>query len=324
MNQAINRRTLLQIAGAFSLSASGFAHAQSNVGKILVGFPPGGTLDVLGRMLTQQFVKANGTWILENKPGASAQLAPVAVKQAPADGFSLLLTPASVLTLTSQLFKKPLVDPLRDFIPVSTVVEHPFAFAVPGNSPYKTMAEFIAAAKAGGQPISVANPSAGTSPHFLAMVLAKETGINMTHIAYRGAAPGLNDVMGGQVASTMNALPVMIELHKSSRIRILAHTGSKRSASLPDVPTFNELKINGLDYNEKFGVMVNSATPQAVLTRLEAMVQQAVSSTEFKDASAKLELAAVSSTSAAFKQWMEADYRRWSVIAKESGFTLEA
>src|SRR5262249_28911860 len=152
--------------------------------------------------------------IVENKPGASAQLGPAAVKQAPPDGLNMLLTPTSVLSLTTQLFRKPLLDPLRDLIAVGSVWEHPFGFAVNGNSPHKTMAEFIAWAKTQSKEPNYAHPGAGTSPHFLGMVLAKEAGIKLAHVPYRGTAPGLQDLMGGQVDSTMNALPAMIEYHK--------------------------------------------------------------------------------------------------------------
>ena len=324
MPHLLNRRHLLQLAGAASLASSGLVHAQAAAARILVGFPPGGTLDVLARLLAPQFAKSGGTWIVENKPGASAQLAAVAVKQAPPDGLSLLLTPTSVLSLTAQLFRKPLVDPLRDFAAVGTVVEHPFAFAVSGNSPIKTMAEFITWAKANPQSVSVANPSAGTSPHFLAMVLAKEAGITMQHVAYRGTAPGLTDLIGGQVTCTLNAQPSMIEFHKAGRIRILATTGAKRSASLPDVPTFSELKFSGLDYAESFGLFVHAATPATTIGRLETLVQQAVASPEMAEAARKLELQPIHSTATTYRQLLDADHRRWAGIAKESGFTLDS
>ncbi len=325
MTHMLNRRQLLQWAGATSITACGFAQAQPGVtGRILVGFPPGGTLDVLARLLAPQVAKSGGTWIVENRPGASAQLAPLAVKQAPPDGLSLLLTPTSVLSLTSQLFRKPLVDPLRDFAAVGPVVEHPFAFAVPGTSPIKSMAEFIAWAKANPQSVNVANPSAGTSPHFLAMVLAKEAGIAMQHVAYRGTAPGLTDLIGGQVSCTLNAQPSMIDFHRTGRIRILATTGAKRSPSLPDVPTFTELKFKGLEYSESFGVFVHASTPAGTVARLESLIQQAVASPEMTEAAKKLELQTLSSTAASYRQLLENDHRRWAAIAKESGFTLDA
>lgn len=324
MNHIFNRRQLLKVAGAASLFSTGIASAQGQVARILVGFPPGGTLDVLARLLAPQLAKGGTTTIVENKPGASAQIAPAAIKQAPADGLTLLLTPTSVLSLTTQLFRKPLLDPMQDLKPVGSVCEHPFAFAVTGNSPIKTMADFITWAKSGAKEVNYAHPGAGTSPHFLGMVLAKEAGIKLTHVPYRGTAPGLQDLMGGQVDSTMNALPAMIDLHKSGRIRILATTGSKRIASLPDVPTFTELKMQELEYSESFGVFVHSATPPAVVSRLETQLQQAVASPELAEAAKKMELQLRSSTSAAYKQLFDADHRRWANLAKESGFTLDA
>lgn len=325
MNHAQQRRRLLQLAGAAALLPSCLVRAQgSAVTRIYVGFPPGGTLDVLGRLLASQMGKDGSTVIVENKPGASAQLAPAAIKQMPADGSNLLLTPTSVLSLTTQLYRKPLFDPLHDLAPVGSVCEHPFGFAVTGNSPIKSVAQFVAWAKAQTREANFAHPGAGTSPHFLGLVLAKEAGIRLTHVPYRGTAPGLQDLMGGQVDSTMNALPAMIDLHKSGKLRILATTGSKRLASLPDVPTFLELKMPGLEYLESFGVFVHAATLPAALARVETQVQQAVASAEMAESAKKLELQLRGSTATAYKKVFEADYQRWSGIAKESGFTLDA
>ncbi|QFZ85124.1 ABC transporter substrate-binding protein [Variovorax paradoxus] len=324
MTHSFNRRQLLQLSSAIALSAAGLVHAQGTAGRIVVGFPPGGTLDVLARLLAPHFSKGGMTVVVENKPGASAQLGPVAVKQAPPDGSSMLLTPTSVLTLTTQLFRKPLVDPLHDLAPVGSVCEHPFAFAVSGSSPIKSMDEFIAWVKARGREANFAHPGAGTSPHFLGMILAKEAGIKLTHVPYRGTAPGLQDLIGGQVDSTMNALPAMIEYHKGGRLRILATTGSQRLASLPDVPTFSELKISGLEYAESFGIFVSAATPGSVVARLETALQQAVASPEMAEAAKRMEMQLRGSSAAAYKQLFEADYKRWSGIAKESGFTLDA
>ena len=324
MSHTFDRRSLLKIASAASLTASGIASAQGQVARILVGFPPGGTLDVLARLLAPQLAKGGITTIVENKPGASAQLAPAALKQSAADGMTMVLTPTSVLSLTTQLFRKPLFDPMQDLTPIGSVCEHPFALAVTGNSPIKNVAEFVSWAKGLGRDVNYAHPGAGTSPHFLGMVLAKTAGIKLTHVPYRGTAPGLQDLMGAQIDSTLNALPAMIDLHKGGRLRILATTGSKRVASLPDVPTFTELKMPELEYLESFGIFVNSATPAATVSRLEAQLLQAVASPELTEAAKKLELQLRSSTSAAYKQHFDADFRRWSSLAKESGFTLDA
>lgn len=324
MKIRLNRRQLFELVGAASVLSTGFAQAQSSVGRIIVGFPPGGTLDVLARMLAPQFAHGGITTVVENKPGASAQLAAAAVKLAPPDGLSLLLTPTSVLSLTAQLFRKPLVNPLLDLRPVGAVCEHPFAFAVKGDSPIKTMSEFIAWSRSNPKEASLAHPGAGTSPHFLGMVLAKEVGIKLAYVPYRGTAPGLQDLMGGQVDSTMNALPAMIEFHRSGRIRILATTGATRLASVPNVPTFTELKMPVLEYTESFGVFVHAATPDPLVERHEATLQRAVSSAEFAATAKKMELQPRGSTAAAYQRLLEADYRRWSRIAKESGFTLDA
>lgn len=324
MTSNLSRRSFTHLAAMACLTATGVVQAQGQVLRINVGFPPGGTLDVLARLLAPHFSQAGVTAIVENKPGASAQLAAVAVRQAPPEGMNLLLTPTSVMTLTSQLFRKPLIDPLRDLLPIGSVCEHPFAFAVTGNNPIKTMAEFITWAKAHPNEASYATPGAGTSPHFLGIVLAKAIGAPLAHVPYRGTAPALQDLMGGQIASTMNALPAMVDLHKAGRIRILATTGAKRPTALPDVKTFTELGIPGLEYAESFGVFAHAGTPPAIAGRLESMLQKAVASNEFAESARKLELELRGTTAAGYRQLVEADYKRWSGIAKESGFQLDA
>lgn len=325
MKTCIDRRTLLRLVGATILSPSGLALAQGTAtARILVGYPAGGTADGLARVLAPLMAKGGVPTIVENKPGAAGQLAADAVRQAAPDGLSLLLTPSNALSLVPHLYRKPMYDSLRDFLPVGSVCDHSFALAVPGSSPVKTVAEFIAWGKAHPDEVTFASPGAGSSPHFLGVMFGRETGVAMNHVPYKGVAPGLQDLIGGQVASTFNPLPTMLEYHRAGRIRILAVTNPKRLSTLPDVPTFAELKIPGLTYTEWYGVFVAARTPDPLVRRLEAALQQSVTSGDMAQAARRLEVEPRAANATALKQMLEEDSRRWAGIVKATGIQLDS
>lgn len=249
LNNTLTRRQVLGAASALGLASSSLAaFAQSaNAARILVGFPAGGTADSLARMLAPLVALPGQTMIVENKPGASGQLAVDAVRQAAPDGNALLLTPSSILSLVPHLYKKPMYDSLSDFAAIGCVCDHSFGFAVPGSSPIKTFAEFVEWSKGNAKDATFATPGPGTAPHFLGTILGREIGKPLVHIPYKGVAPGLQDLIGSQVASTFNPLPTLLEYHKAGRIRILAVTNPTRVASLPAVPTFTELKLPAVE-----------------------------------------------------------------------------
>lgn len=325
MSFQLTRRQMLQWAGAVWLATSGLAHAQGNPARLYVGYPPGGLADSLARVLTSLLARTSGlTMIVENKPGASGQLAVKALRQAEPDGQTLLLTTGSVLTLTPHLYRKPAYDSLNDVTPICTVCDQSFALAVAGGSPIKSVAEFIAWGKAHPTSLSFASPGAGSSPHFLGTMFGRETGLPMNHIAYKGTAPGLQDVAGGQVASTFNPLPTMLEFHRAGRIRILAVTNPKRVASLPNVPTFTELKMPSLEYTEWYGVFAPASTPEAVVARLQAALQKVTASPEMAEAAKRMEVELRFSDAPTLRRQLEVDYKRWAGIVKATGIQLDS
>jgi tripartite-type tricarboxylate transporter receptor subunit TctC len=321
----VNRRELLKWASAASLASSGVVRAQSGTARLIVGFPPGGLADSVARVVAPQMAKGTGTpTIVENKPGAAGQLGVQAMRQGEPDGLTLLVTSASILTLTPHLYRKPMFDSLRDVTCISTLCDQSFALAVPATSPVKSVAEFIAWGKANPKELNFASPGLGTSPHFLGVMFGRETGLAMNHIAYKGTAPGLQDLIGGQVASTFNPLPTMIEFHQAGRIRILAVTNPRRVASLPDVPTFSELKLRGLEYLEWYGMFAPARTSDNIVRRLQEAVHQAVASKEFVDAAKRLELEPRTIDAAGLRKLLEADSNRWAGIVKATGITLDS
>ena len=325
MNSQLSRRKFLRIAAGAAAFPGAFTYAQATAAKIVVGFPPGGTADVLARVLTPLLSPIVGSpVIVENKSGASGQLAATAVRQASSTEMNFLLTPSSVLALTPHLYKKPLFDSMRDFKPVASVCDHSFALAVPGSSSVRTVAEFVAWAKKKASPVSFASPGAGSSPHFLGIMFGRASGVDMSHIAYRGVGPGLQDLAGGQVDATVNPSPTMLEFHRAGRIRILAVTSAKRLATLPDVPTFAELGMKDLNYSEWYGLFASSQLPDPVVQRWEGAVRFAVGSDKMKDAARQLEVEPLARTSVQLRKMLEADSNRWAGVVKATGIQLES
>lgn len=326
MQYQITRRQLLgsMAAGGLALGVGLDVRAQAaNVTNITVGFPPGGTADSLARLVASLLTLPNQSVIVENKPGASSQLAADAVRRSQPDGRTLLLTPSSILSLVPLLYKKPMYNGLQDFAPVCGICDHSFALAVTGNSPINSVAEYIEAAKKQTNGAAYATAGAGTGMHFLGTMFAQETGVNLVHIPYRGTAPGLQDLMGGQVFSSFNPLPTMLELHRAGKIKILAVSNPTRVASLPNVPTFTELKLPALELVEWYGVFAPSKTPAAVLQDLQNHLTLAMKKPEFKAAADRLEVAPRVVEGKALRQMLEVDSKRWAEIVKKTGISLE-
>lgn len=325
MNSTFTRRQILGAASALGLGTSSLAaFAQSaTAARIIVGFPAGGTADSLARVVAPLVAQPGQSMIVENKPGASGQLAVDAVRQATSDGSALLLTPSSILSLVPHLYKKPMYDSLNDFAPIGCVCDHSFGFAVQGSSPIKTFAEFAEWAKKNAKDATFATPGPGTAPHFLGTILGREIGTPLAHVPYKGVAPGLQDLMGGQVASTFNPLPTLLEYHRTGRIRLLAVTNPTRVASLPLVPTFTELKLPAVELVEWYGLFTSSKVPAATAAKLQDQLKVAVAKPEMIAAAKRLEVEPRAVDAAGLKRLLEADYKRWKDIVKATGISLD-
>lgn len=322
---AYNRRRWLLATAALSATATQGVRAQQGAPgsrRLLVGFPAGGTADSLARAIGPMLGDAS-FHVIENKSGATGQLAADTVRQAPADGNTLLLTPSSVLTLAPHLYKKPLYDTLRDFTPVACVCDHAFALAVNGNSPITDLAGFAAWARAEPAKASYATPGPGSAPHFLGVALGQAMGQPLVHVPYRGVAPGLQDLMGGQVASTINPLPTLLEYHRAKRIRILAISNPSRLASLPDVPTFAEAGYPALQLVEWYGLFGPAGLSAATRTRIGDSVQRALGSAEMQAAARRLEVTPRYENGEALNRLVQADLNRWHRQVASTGIQLD-
>ena len=242
---------------------------------IIVGYPPGGSTDIVARLIGDWLSKRLGQqFIVENRPGAGNNLATEAVAKAPPDGYTLILVnPANAVN--ASLYKNLNFVFLRDIDPVAGVIRVPNVMEVHPSVPAKTVAEFIAYAKANPDKVNVASSGNGTSIHLSGELFKMMTGVKMTHVPYKGSAPMLTDLLGGQVQVTFDNLPSSIGHIKAGKLRALAVTTAKRSEELPDVPTVAET-VPGFEASAFFGFGVPKGTPKEIVDRLNAEVNLAL------------------------------------------------
>ena len=322
----LNRRHLIT-AGALA-AASAFAplaQAQTTLAKparILVGFPAGGAADAVARLLAQQLTGTYApTVIVDNKPGAGGRIAAQTFKTADADGTQMLVTPASILTIYPHAYKKLGYDSLADFTPVGSAAKVSFAFSVSSAVPasVKTMADYVTWAKANPKEANFGSPAAGATPHFVGVMLGRAAGLELNHIPYKGGAPLVSDLLGGQVQAGVNVLPEVLPHQQAGKLRILAVSGAKRSPYLPGVPTLAESGFKDVAADEYFAVFVPSKTPVDVVAKLNAAVNQALKAKPLIAAMEKLSFDVEGQSQAEFAQIVKSELAKWGPAAKPSG-----
>ena len=322
----LNRREALSTA--IGLIAAGSiarpAHSQTvdKVVHIIVGFPAGGGTDIVARVLAEALTGAYAkSIIVENKPGASARLAVEYVKNAPTDGSVMLFTPDFPMTLYPFSFKSLNYDPVNDFIAVGPAAKGMLAYSIGPAVPdtVKTLADFVAWCKANPTKANYATTSAGATPHFTGVMLAREAKITMTPVHYRGGAPAIEDLLGGHVPASVNPVSEVIAYAKSGSIRILAVTGAERTPFLPDVPTMKEQGYNVV-VESLTGVWLPARTPDATVEALSAAMHKATQSQAMIDSLAKFGTEPYFLKPAEFTAWIKGEVDRWGPVVKESGF----
>jgi tripartite-type tricarboxylate transporter receptor subunit TctC len=320
-----NRRQVL--AAATGLVAGGVApraraQAIDKLVHIIVGFPAGGGTDIGARVLAEALRGSYASNIVvEDKPGASARLAVEYVKSAPPDGTVMLFTPDFPMTLYPWSFKSLNYDPVKDFIAVAptavgllTLVVGP---AVPAD--VTTVAGFMAWCKANPDKANIADTSAGATPHFTGVMLAREAGVKLTPVHYRGGAPAMDDLLGGHIPASVNPVAEVIALAKAGTIRVLGVTGRARSPFLPDVPTMKEQGYNVV-VESYTGVYLPAQTPQPIVAALSAAVRDADRSPAVIDSLAKFGTSPAYLSTADFTAWIKTEIDRWGPVVKASGF----
>ena len=261
------------------------ACAQSPALRILVGFAPGGSVDIIARRLSQELLGQGVKALVDNKPGAGGRIALEALKNSAPDGRVWAVTPGSLLVLYPHVFKDMAVDSVNDFAPVAAVGASVYALAVGPLVPtsVKTLADFCAWCKAHPQQASYASSGNGAKSHLAGVQLARQSGFEWTHIAYKGGAPAVADLVGGQIAANITILSNVLPHIQSGKLRALATTGGKRSVYLPQVPTFKEAGIKDIEALEVFLVLVSGKASSEAIQRAAQDIQMVLNSSAYKD-----------------------------------------
>jgi tripartite-type tricarboxylate transporter receptor subunit TctC len=312
----------LTLALGVALAATAQAQTEKPV-RIVVGFPAGATLDSLARQVAEKLrVSLNQPVIVENRTGAAGRLAAEFVKGQPGDGMTLLMTPVANMAIMPHSHKGLRYDPFLDFVPVAHVANFQIAFAVGPAVPSQTLRDYVALVKKDPKAGNYASTGAGSIPHFLGVMFARTAGIELTHVPYKGTAPALTDLVGGQIAAAVMTVPDIAQLQRAGKVRALAVAGTKRSAALPDVPTFKEQGYD-LEGSGWYAVFAPAATPKETVDRLSRLVAQATQTPEVRAFIEKGGMEATGTTPAELAAMLKADYDRWGPVIKASGFTSE-
>ncbi len=321
----ISRRRLIQFSATSAL-APGFlgraALAQawpSRFVRLVVPFPPGGGADAIARIVA---VRLSDTWgqqvLIENRGGASGNLAAEAVAHSAPDGYTMFLA-GDFQAVNLFLYPKLSYDPVADFTPVTLVVLYPSAMVVPNSSPARSVREFIAHAKANKGNVSFASPGLGTSPHLAGELFKRLADIEMTTIPYRGAAPAIQDLIPGRVDVFFNNIAPLLPLMQQGQLRALAVTSAKRSPAAPDLPTLAESGLPGFDVSGWYAFFVPAKTPPAIVRKMHADTAAALADPAIKRRLEELGLFVVGSTPEELGQFFKAEMDKWGPIIKEAG-----
>lgn len=320
-----SRRTFLQTGAAAACASAFSAFAQdAKAITLVVGFPPGGSPDFVARTLSDKLsARLKRPVVVDNKVGASGQLALAALTNAAADGTTYALTPAAMMTTGVLLYPKLPFDVAR-IEPVMTVCKIEHGVVVGPAVPAKTLAEFVAWMKASPGKAFYGIPAAGSSPHFAGMLLARAAGVDAQAVLYRGGPPMVADLLGGQVPAAVNVLAKFVEQHRAGKLRVLATSGAARSPLLPDVPTLAESGYPQAQVEDWYGFMARVGTPKSESAAFAAAVREVM---EMRDVRAALQSSGhnpyVIGADELAKDIADSQ-KRWAEVIKQTGFKLES
>ena len=245
--------------------------------RLVVPFPPGGSVDLVARLVGKSLQDAlQQPFIVENKPGASGNIGAAYVAKAPADGYTLLVGSAGVFAANQFLYANPPLDPLTAFAPIMRIVDQPNILVVGNASPARNVRELIALAKARPGKITFGTASVGSAQHFSTEIFMPQAGLELLHVPYKGGAPALVDLMGGQIDMLFDTSPTALPYAKSGKLRALAITSRQRSPLLPDVPTMREAGLPDFEVVTWTGIAAPAGTPPAVVDKLNAAIKAAL------------------------------------------------
>jgi tripartite-type tricarboxylate transporter receptor subunit TctC len=294
------------------------------VGRMLVGYPPGGAADLIARVFAERL---RGTYapqvVVENRTGAAARLAVEAAKAAPPDGATMLMTPESALVVYPHIYPRTLrYDPLRDFVPAGGLTSTGLCLLVAANHPARDFRGFVEWAR-GRSEIPYASPAAGSTPFLMAQQMASTLGLNLSHVSYRGTGPALPDLLGGLISAIAGVTGDWVEQHKAGRIRVLAVSSTERSPGLPEVPTLAELGHPALTTESWYMMLLPAGTPAPLVEALNRALAAATRVPEVRDSLLRMEQVPRPVAPQEVAARIRGETERWGPIVRATGFTAE-
>ena len=292
--------------------------------RLIVPFGAGGGSDYVGRLVAQKLTEQMGqTMVVENRPGAASLVGTELAAKSPADGYTLLLADSG-FTINPAFYKNTKYDPLKDFEPITVVAQTPYVLVVnPALTYAASLKDFLAAAKAQPGAINIGSAGNGSGTHMSGELFTLRAQLNLTHVPYKSAGASVADVVGGQIQASMSSPPAALPLAKAGKVKILAAAAPKRSALLPDVPTFEEAGVQGVHVSNWYAVMSVGGTPKPIIKRLHDELMKAIAAPDMRERLAAGALEPSPTTPEEFRSLISAELQRWAQVIKEAGIRQE-
>jgi tripartite-type tricarboxylate transporter receptor subunit TctC len=324
MKRLVSALVLALASFALGLPAAQAQGYPSKQIRLICPFPPGGAVDIASRAIADALTKVTGqTVLVENKPGAGGNLGGEQAAKAPPDGYTLFMTTSGIQAINPFLYQKMPFDPNRDFAPVIALVSLSNVLVAHPSVKPSTVKELIAAAKAEPGRITAASSGSGTSIHMSLELFKHLTGTDILHVPYKGSAPAVADLIGGQVQIMFDNIPSALPHIRSGKLRAMATTGAKRAPSLPDLPTVAEAGVAGYESGVWFGLVVPTGTPKDVIDKLNADTRKAMALPEFQKRMTDLGYELLGGSPAEMADMVQVELKRWGPVVKASGAKAE-
>ncbi len=317
------KRSLALVSLALLAGAVSAQPYPSKPVRVVIPWPPGGSNDVVGRIVLQKVAEYAGQqFIIDNRAGAAGSIGADVVAKAPPDGYTIMVHSTSHVG-NAHLYKKLPYDTLKDFTGVALLAAQPGALTVHPSLPVKTVKEFIALAKARPGTINYSSSGNGSAPHLSMALLVAMTGINIVHVPYKGGAPQVTALVSGETQASLATVSTVLVHVQSGRLRVLGVSSAKRSGTLPDVPTIAEAGVPGYEMSPWIGVFVPAATPKDIIIRLNAEINKALKSTDVSQLLASQALDALGGTPEEFDARIKVDYDKYGKLIKLTGAKVD-
>jgi tripartite-type tricarboxylate transporter receptor subunit TctC len=291
---------------------------------LVVPFPAGGTTDILARAAAQQLTELLGqSVVVDNRPGAAGNIGSDVVAKSPADGYTLLMGTVGTHAINPSLYSKMPYDHIKDFVPIVLVAGVPNVLVVNPALPVNSVADLIKLAKEKPGSINFASSGSGTSIHLSGELFKTMAGVDMTHVPYKGSAPAITDLMGGQVQIMFDNLPSSLQQIKAGKLRAIAVTSLKRAPALPNVPTISESGLPGFEASSWFGILAPAGTPASVVTRINAEVNKWLQSADAREKLLAQGAEAAGGSPEQFAAFIRSETDKWAKVVKASGAKVD-